>query len=103
SNTPLTINERSTAMQSTPILTVHTAHRLLDALEDYLEKTESNYAMIIERGGSILSELGTIPEAADMTIVAALAAGSSAATNQLAEPVFTTRDLGNAGQVFGTE
>jgi predicted regulator of Ras-like GTPase activity (Roadblock/LC7/MglB family) len=71
-------------MQSTPILTVHTANRLLDVLEDFLDKTEANYAMIIERGGSILSELGTIPESADMTIVAALAAGSFAATKELA-------------------
>ena len=71
-------------MQSTPILTVQTANRLLDVLEDYLDKTEANYTMVIERGGSILSELGTIPEAADMTIVAALAAGSFAATKELA-------------------
>ena len=71
-------------MQSTPILTVHTANRLLDLLEDYLDKTEANYSMVIERGGSILSECGTIPEAADMTIVAALAAGSFAATKELA-------------------
>lgn len=71
-------------MQSTPVLTVQTANRLLDVLEDYLEKTEANYTMVIERGGSILSELGTIPEAADMTVVAALAAGSFAATKELA-------------------
>lgn len=71
-------------MQSTPILTVQTANRLLDVLEDYLDKTEANYTMVIERGGSILSELGTIPESPDMTIVAALAAGSFAATKELA-------------------
>src|ERR1700735_579394 len=71
-------------MQSTPILTIQTANSLLEVLEDYLEKTEGNYAMVIERGGSILTEHGTIPEAADMTIVAALAAGSFAATKELA-------------------
>lgn len=71
-------------MQSTPILTIQTANRLLDVLEDFLDKTEGNYAMVIERGGSILSEHGTLPESSDMTIIAALAAGSFAATKELA-------------------
>lgn len=71
-------------MQSTPILTVESANALLDALEDFLEKSEANFAMVIERGGSVLSQAGEIPEAVDTTIVAALAAGSFAATKELA-------------------
>lgn len=71
-------------MHSTPILTVQSANELLDALEDFLEKSEANFAMVIERGGSVLSQAGTIPESTDTTIVAALAAGSFAATKELA-------------------
>lgn len=71
-------------MQSTPILTVQSANALLDVLEDFLDKSEANFAMIIERGGSVLSQCGNIPDATDTSIVAALAAGSFAATKELA-------------------
>jgi len=71
-------------MQSTPILTVQSANALLDVLEDFLEKSEANFAMVIERGGSVLSQCGTIPADTDTSIVAALAAGSFAATKELA-------------------
>jgi predicted regulator of Ras-like GTPase activity (Roadblock/LC7/MglB family) len=71
-------------MQSTPILTVQSANALLDVLEDFLDKSEASFAMVIERGGSVLSQAGAIPEAIDTTIVAALAAGSFAATKELA-------------------
>jgi predicted regulator of Ras-like GTPase activity (Roadblock/LC7/MglB family) len=71
-------------MQATPILTVQSANALLDVLEDFLEKSEANFAMVIERGGSVLSQFGDIPENTDSSIVAALAAGSFAATKELA-------------------
>ena len=38
-------------MQSTPILTVQSANALLDVLEDFLDKSEASFAMVIERGG----------------------------------------------------
>ena len=63
-------------MQSTPILTVQSANALLDVLEDFLDKSEANFAMVIERGGSVLSQCGAIPADTDTSIVAALAAGN---------------------------
>jgi predicted regulator of Ras-like GTPase activity (Roadblock/LC7/MglB family) len=92
-------------MQSTPILTVQSANDLMDALDDFLEKSEASFAMVIERGGSVLSQCGTIPEATDTTIVAALAAGSFAATKELAlrigEQEFTAlHQQGENSQLF---
>ena len=92
-------------MQSTPILTVQSANALLDVLEDFLDKSEANFAMVIERGGAVLSQCGAIPEATDTSIVAALAAGSFAATKELAlrigEQEFTAlHQQGEGSQLF---
>jgi predicted regulator of Ras-like GTPase activity (Roadblock/LC7/MglB family) len=67
-----------------PILTIAAAERLLKALEDYLENSEASFALIIDRGGAVLSQHGQIPPAMDPTIFSALAAGSFAATRELA-------------------
>ena len=74
-------------MQPTPILTIQSANHLLDALEDYLEKSEASFAMIIDRGGAVLSQHGNLPTATDPAIIAALAAGSFAATKELAHRI----------------
>jgi len=71
-------------MNQMPIMTIQAAERLLNALEDFLEKAEADYAMIIDRGGMILSQQGELPDNADPDIVAALSAGSFAATRELA-------------------
>jgi predicted regulator of Ras-like GTPase activity (Roadblock/LC7/MglB family) len=71
-------------MQSMPILTIETAERLLKQLEDYLEHSEASFALIIDHGGAILSQSGEIPLNMDPTIFGALAAGSFAATRELA-------------------
>jgi predicted regulator of Ras-like GTPase activity (Roadblock/LC7/MglB family) len=71
-------------MHAMPILTIQAAGSLLKALEDFLEKSEASFALIIERGGSILSQHGEIPDTIDPTILSALAAGSFAATRELA-------------------
>jgi predicted regulator of Ras-like GTPase activity (Roadblock/LC7/MglB family) len=80
-------------MQSIPILNIEATDRLMAALEDYLEKSEASFAMVIDRGGAVLSLHGHIPTATDVMILAALAAGSFAATKELArrvgEPEFT--------------
>jgi predicted regulator of Ras-like GTPase activity (Roadblock/LC7/MglB family) len=73
-----------------PILTIQAAGNLLKALEDFLEKSEASFALIIERGGSILSQHGEIPSTIDPTILSALAAGSFAATRELARRVGET-------------
>ena len=77
-------------MHAMPILTIQAAGSLLKALEDFLEKSEASFALIIERGGSILSQHGKIPDSIDPTILSALAAGSFAATREVARRVGET-------------
>lgn len=67
-----------------PIITIHAAEQLRSVLEDFLDKSEASFALVIDRGGAILSECGTVPPTTDPTIVSALAAGSFAATKELA-------------------
>jgi predicted regulator of Ras-like GTPase activity (Roadblock/LC7/MglB family) len=71
-------------MQTTPILTIQAAERLLSALEDYLDKSEAELALVVDRGGIILSQHGEVKDVDDASIIAALAAGSFAATRELA-------------------
>ena len=71
-------------MQALAILTIESAERLLKALEEYLDHSEASYALNIDRGGAILSQLGEIPPSVDVTTLSALAAGSFAATRELA-------------------
>jgi len=74
-------------MHPTPIVTLAAAEKLLKTLEEFLDKCEGLFAMIIDRGGTILSQTGRAPETADITVLAALAAGSFAATRELATRV----------------
>lgn len=80
-------------MHPMPIVTIEAAEDLLAALEELLEKSEGDFALVIDRGGTILSQHGEIPDSTDTTIIAALAAGSFAATKELAtrigEPEFS--------------
>jgi predicted regulator of Ras-like GTPase activity (Roadblock/LC7/MglB family) len=71
-------------MHAIPILTIEAAENLLDALQDFLDNSEASFALIIERGGAVLGQHGEIPSSIDPTTVAALAAGSFAATRELA-------------------
>lgn len=71
-------------MQSMPILTIQAAEKLLNALEDFLEKSEGHFALVLDRGGIILSQHGTLPDTADTNVVSALSAGCFAATRELA-------------------
>ena len=71
-------------MQSLAILTVESAERLFKALGEYLDHSEASYALIIDRGGAVLSQFGEIPPSVDVTTLSALAAGSFAATRELA-------------------
>ena len=77
-------------MHAMPILTIQAAGNLLKVLEDFLDKSEASFALVIERGGSILSQHGTIPDSIDPTILSALAAGSFAATREVARRVGET-------------
>ena len=60
------------------------AQRLQSLLADFLDKTQATFSLVIDRGGSILCQQGNLPESTDATILAALAAGSFAATKELA-------------------
>ena len=71
-------------MQSIPILDLENTTQLLNALQDFLDKSEATFAMVIDRGGSVLVQDGAVPDGNDATIIAALAAGSFAATKELA-------------------
>jgi predicted regulator of Ras-like GTPase activity (Roadblock/LC7/MglB family) len=74
-------------MQSTPIVTFEAADRMLRMLEGFLDESEAAFAILIDRGGAMLSQAGEVPAELDTTIVAALAAGSFAATKELATRV----------------
>jgi predicted regulator of Ras-like GTPase activity (Roadblock/LC7/MglB family) len=74
-------------MQATPIVTLEAAERLLNALDAFLDESEANFTLVIDRGGAVLSQAGRLPETIDPTIVGALAAGSFAATKELAARV----------------
>ncbi len=77
----------SKSKNSIPIVTLQASNEFRAVLFDYVEKTEACFAIIIDRGGTILSQDGTIPDTTDTTIIAALAAGSFAATKELARRV----------------
>ena len=71
-------------MPTMPILTFEAAGNLARVLESFLENSEASFSLIIDRGGAVLGEQGQIPSSIDPTILAALAAGSFAATRELA-------------------
>jgi len=71
-------------MQSIPILGIDDTAHLLKVLEEFLDKSEATFAMVIDRGGAVLTQHGDLPSDTDSMIVAALAAGSFAATKELA-------------------
>jgi predicted regulator of Ras-like GTPase activity (Roadblock/LC7/MglB family) len=70
-----------------PVLTIQASDQLIEILEDFLHKSEANFTMVIDRGGSVLSEHGTVDRSVDTAIVGALAAGSFAATKELAQRI----------------
>lgn len=74
-------------MQATPIVTLQAAEQLLQVLESFLDESEGTFALVIDRGGAVLSQAGRVPDTIDPTIVGALAAGSFAATKELAARV----------------
>ena len=73
-------------MDSIPILTIEDVAAMDAVLQDYLQKSESDLAVIIDKGGNVISQFGD-HEVMDVTIIAALAAGSFAATKELARRI----------------
>jgi len=70
-------------MNAIPVLTIEDVAMLDGVLGDFLKKTESELTVVIDRGGNVISQCGDM-DVMDVTVIAALAAGSFAATRELA-------------------
>src|ERR1700681_906814 len=73
-------------MNAIPVLTIQDVATLDGLLADFLKKTEGDLIVVIDRGGNVISQYGDM-SAIDVTIIAALAAGSFAATQDLARRI----------------
>src|SRR6201993_4535876 len=73
-------------MNGIPVLTIQDVATLDGILGDFLKKTEADLTVVIDRGGNVISQFGDL-DAMDVTIIAALAAGSFAATRELARRI----------------
>jgi predicted regulator of Ras-like GTPase activity (Roadblock/LC7/MglB family) len=73
-------------MNAIPVLTIQDVATLDAVLAEFLKKTESDLTVVIDRGGNVISQYGDM-SAIDVTIIAALAAGSFAATQELARRI----------------
>jgi predicted regulator of Ras-like GTPase activity (Roadblock/LC7/MglB family) len=73
-------------MNAIPILTIEDVATLDGVLADFLKKTEAELTIVIDRGGNVISQYGDM-DLMDVTIIAALAAGSFAATRELARRI----------------
>jgi predicted regulator of Ras-like GTPase activity (Roadblock/LC7/MglB family) len=73
-------------MSTIPVLTIEDVASLDGVLGDFLKKSEADLTVVIDRGGNVISQFGDMT-VMDVTIVAALAAGSFAATRELARRI----------------
>ena len=73
-------------MNGIPVLTIEDVALLDGVLGDFLKKAEAELTVVIDRGGNVISQFGD-RDVMDVTIIAALAAGSFAATRELARRI----------------
>ena len=73
-------------MNAIPVLTIENVATLDGVLADFLKKAEAELTVVIDRGGNVISQFGDMA-VMDVTIIAALAAGSFAATKELARRI----------------
>ncbi len=73
-------------MNTIPVLTIEDVATLDGVLSDFLKKAEADLTVVIDRGGNVISQFGDMT-VMDVTIIAALAAGSFAATRELARRI----------------
>ena len=73
-------------MESIPSLTIEDVADIDSILDKFIANSEANLAVIVDKGGNVLSQMGDL-EVIDVTIIAALAAGSFAATKELAKRI----------------
>jgi predicted regulator of Ras-like GTPase activity (Roadblock/LC7/MglB family) len=91
-------------MDAIPVLGLEEVAQIDAVLNEYLDKSEADLAVVLDKGGNIISQQGE-RNTAHLAIVAALAAGSFAATKELAsrigEPEFSALyHQGKNGHVF---
>ncbi len=70
-------------MTSIGMLSVEDQIRIEELLRDFLDKSESQWGALVDKGGNLFAENGQTGPL-DMSILSALAAGSFAATRELA-------------------
>ena len=73
-------------MESIPALTIEDVADIDNILQDYIQKSEADLAVVVDKGGNVLSQYGDL-DVIDVTIIGALAAGSFAATKELAKRI----------------
>src|ERR1700747_856939 len=73
-------------MNAVPCLTIQDVANLDGVLGEFLKKAEAELTVVIDRGGNVISQFGD-RDVMDVTIIAALAAGSFAATRELARRI----------------
>src|SRR6476660_9174258 len=73
-------------MNAIPVLTIEDVATLDGVLADFLKKSEADLTVVIDRGGNVISQYGD-RSVTDVTIIAALAAGSFAAPRELARRI----------------
>ena len=73
-------------MNAIPVFTIEDVATLDGILADFLQRAEAELTVIIDRGGNVISQYGDMT-VLDVTIIAALAAGSFAATKELARRI----------------
>jgi predicted regulator of Ras-like GTPase activity (Roadblock/LC7/MglB family) len=73
-------------METIPFLTKEDVASLDSLLLDYLQKSEGSLVLVIDKGGTVIAQQGNA-KSIDVTIIAALAAGSFAATKELARRI----------------
>jgi predicted regulator of Ras-like GTPase activity (Roadblock/LC7/MglB family) len=73
-------------MNAIPVLTIEDVATLDGVLGEFLKKAEADLTVVIDRGGNVISQFGD-QNVMDVTIIAALAAGSFAATCELARRI----------------
>jgi predicted regulator of Ras-like GTPase activity (Roadblock/LC7/MglB family) len=73
-------------MSAIPVLTIEDVATLDGILADFLKKADADLTVVIDRGGNVISQYGDMA-VMDVTTIAALAAGSFAATRELARRI----------------
>ena len=73
-------------MNAIPVFTIEDVATLDGILAEFLQKAEAELTVVIDRGGNVISQYGDMT-VLDVTVIAALAAGSFAATKELARRI----------------